>query len=190
MEIPMVVGAERIVAHAQNGDPIALDGDAGAVFLRPDEALFESISEKIATAEAARARYEALRDNPDLVEREGIRRAREALEHADAVLWVRDAGDPDSLAPSGLPDGVPTITVWNKIDISLSAPRRVYCELRDAKERRDRVAAEASIDLELLTVQRMVRILFPGAAAPDTGREHRRARDHGTLHSSELWTCR
>lgn len=64
MEIPMVVGAERIVAHAQNGDPIALDGDAGTVFLRPDEALFDAMSEKIAAAEAARARYEALRDLP------------------------------------------------------------------------------------------------------------------------------
>jgi len=64
MEIPMVVGAERIVAHAQNGDPIALDGDAGTVFLRPDEALFDAMSEKIAVAEAARARYEALRDLP------------------------------------------------------------------------------------------------------------------------------
>ena len=64
MEIPMVVGAEKIVAHAQNGDPIALDGDAGNVFLRPDEALFDAMSEKIAVAEAARARYQALRDLP------------------------------------------------------------------------------------------------------------------------------
>lgn len=63
----------------------------------------------------------------------------------------------------------------------------MYCELGDAKEKRDQVAAEASIDLELLTVQGMVRILFPGAAIPDTGREHRLARDRGTLHSSELW---
>jgi tRNA modification GTPase len=59
-----------------------------------------------------------LRDNPDVVEREGIRRAREALEHADAVLWVRDAGDRESLAPAGLPDDVPTVTVWNKIDLA------------------------------------------------------------------------
>ncbi len=64
MEIPMVVGADRIVAHARNGDPIAMDGDAGNVFLRPDEALFDALQEKIAAAAAARLRYDALRDLP------------------------------------------------------------------------------------------------------------------------------
>ncbi|KAL3896596.1 MAG: hypothetical protein SGPRY_013235 [Prymnesium sp.] len=80
-----------------------------------------------------------------------------------------------------------TLKAWDKIDIS-PFTRRVYWELRDAKEKRAQVAAEASIGPELLTVQEMVRILFPGAAAPDTGsREHRRARDRDTLHSSDLW---
>ena len=59
-----------------------------------------------------------LRENPDVIEREGIRRAREALARADAILWVRDASDEQSLAPDGLPDGVPTITVWNKVDLA------------------------------------------------------------------------
>ncbi len=64
MEIPMVLGAERIVAHAQNGDPIAIDGDAGVAYLRPDEDLFAALREKIVVAEEARARYAALRDLP------------------------------------------------------------------------------------------------------------------------------
>lgn len=60
-----------------------------------------------------------LRDNPDVVEREGIRRAREALERADAALWVRDTTDPEALADSPLPAGLETVVVWNKTD---SAP--------------------------------------------------------------------
>ena len=57
-----------------------------------------------------------LRDNPDVVEREGIRRAREALERADAALWVRDTTSPDLSLDGELPEGVPTLVVWNKVD--------------------------------------------------------------------------
>jgi len=58
-----------------------------------------------------------LRDNPDVVEREGIRRAHEALSRADAALWVRDTTDASDLPPPALPDDAPTVVVWNKIDI-------------------------------------------------------------------------
>jgi len=34
-----------------------------------------------------------LRDDPDRIEEEGIRRAREALKSADAVLWIQDANE-------------------------------------------------------------------------------------------------
>ncbi|MEM7267803.1 MAG: phosphoenolpyruvate--protein phosphotransferase [Pseudomonadota bacterium] len=64
LEIPMIVGAEKIVGHAENGDPIAVNGDMGMAFLRPDAALLDSYREKLTTAEAARARYRALRDLP------------------------------------------------------------------------------------------------------------------------------
>lgn len=59
-----------------------------------------------------------LRDNPDTIEKEGIRRAREAMAAADAVLWIQDAGDEDAepLAET-LPDGVPVLTVRNKTDL-------------------------------------------------------------------------
>ncbi|MEO1202364.1 MAG: tRNA uridine-5-carboxymethylaminomethyl(34) synthesis GTPase MnmE [Pseudomonadota bacterium] len=59
-----------------------------------------------------------LRDNPDVVEREGIRRAREALTRADAALWVRDATSPDRSLESELPEGLPTLVVWNKVDVA------------------------------------------------------------------------
>lgn len=59
-----------------------------------------------------------LRENPDTIEKEGIRRAREAMAAADAVLWIQDAGDKDAepLAET-LPEGVPVLTVRNKIDL-------------------------------------------------------------------------
>ena len=37
-----------------------------------------------------------LRDNPDRIEKEGIRRAREAMKNADAVLWIQDATEQDA----------------------------------------------------------------------------------------------
>ncbi len=59
-----------------------------------------------------------LRENPDRVEAEGIRRARNALQSADAVLWIQDGTDP---APSemneSIPRGVPVTVVRNKIDL-------------------------------------------------------------------------
>jgi tRNA modification GTPase len=60
-----------------------------------------------------------LRDDPDVVEAEGIRRARRAMAHADAVLWIQDATEP---APGGIdeavPPGVPVTIVRNKTDLS------------------------------------------------------------------------
>lgn len=59
-----------------------------------------------------------LRDNPDIIEREGMRRAREAMASADVVLWIQDAtkttaGD----AHEPVPEGVPVIVVRNKSDL-------------------------------------------------------------------------
>ena len=68
-----------------------------------------------------------LRSDPDRIEAEGIRRAREALKSADAVLWIRDASaseDGDDDPGEVLPDGVPVIRVRNKIDLTGEAPGR------------------------------------------------------------------
>jgi tRNA modification GTPase len=60
-----------------------------------------------------------LRDDPDRVEEEGIRRAREALKTADAVLWIQDASEPAGRQPEEtLPAGIPITVVRNKIDLS------------------------------------------------------------------------
>ena len=60
-----------------------------------------------------------LRDSPDPVEQEGVRRARDQIAQSDLVLWVYDATNgPD---PSGLPGSlrsVPLTRIRNKIDLS------------------------------------------------------------------------
>jgi len=67
-----------------------------------------------------------LRDDPDRIEAEGIRRAREALAHADAVLWVQDASCRQELSGAKreyeldeqLPEDIPVVVVRNKSDLS------------------------------------------------------------------------
>src|SRR6056297_1813772 len=56
-----------------------------------------------------------LRETEDVVEREGVRRARAELAEADLVLWVVDVSDPE---PGPPPDtAVPVLRVDNKIDL-------------------------------------------------------------------------
>ena len=60
-----------------------------------------------------------LRDDPDRIEEEGIRRAREALKSADAVLWIQDANEsPEQRIDEKLPEGAEIIIVRNKIDMT------------------------------------------------------------------------
>lgn len=64
-----------------------------------------------------------LRDNPDRIEKEGIRRAREAMKSADAVLWIQDATEqtePD--IGEEVPEGTEIIVVRNKIDLTKEQP--------------------------------------------------------------------
>lgn len=67
-----------------------------------------------------------LRDSDDVVEREGIRRARAQLERCDVALLVTDAehADADRAFFDGTPEHATRITVVNKIDIGHVAARR------------------------------------------------------------------
>ena len=63
-----------------------------------------------------------IRNDPDRIEAEGIRRAREAIASADAILWIKDASlDCDEqirdLEPD-LADDTPYILVRNKTDLT------------------------------------------------------------------------
>lgn len=64
-----------------------------------------------------------LREDPDRIEAEGIRRAREALRQADGVLWIQDASDD---AAGGLdediPGDIPLMILRNKIDLTNEPP--------------------------------------------------------------------
>jgi tRNA modification GTPase len=72
-----------------------------------------------------------LRDDPDRIEEEGIRRAREAMAGADAILWIEDALVPQGNETAGaigdLEPGTdatkPMIRVRNKIDLTGEAPQ-------------------------------------------------------------------
>ncbi len=63
-----------------------------------------------------------LRDDPDRIEEEGIRRARKALASADAVLWVQDATEqhPGTI-DEAVPASAPVVIVRNKVDIQTDA---------------------------------------------------------------------
>lgn len=61
-----------------------------------------------------------LREAGDLVEQEGVRRARQEMEKADRLLWVYDAAaDPEheGFDPALLPQGVPVTFIRNKVDL-------------------------------------------------------------------------
>jgi len=64
-----------------------------------------------------------LREDPDRIEAEGIRRAREALRNADGVLWIQDAsvGDAGELDEE-IPAEIPVIVLRNKIDMTGDPP--------------------------------------------------------------------
>ncbi|QJD28849.1 tRNA uridine-5-carboxymethylaminomethyl(34) synthesis GTPase MnmE [Methylococcus geothermalis] len=61
-----------------------------------------------------------LRDSEDPIEREGIRRAHEALDNADCILLVIDARHPEASDEllTGLPEAIPIIRIFNKIDLT------------------------------------------------------------------------
>lgn len=66
-----------------------------------------------------------LRTNPDRIEEEGMRRARDAMQSADAVLWIQDASEvEDADISEPVPDNVPVTIVRNKIDLTGEAPGR------------------------------------------------------------------
>jgi tRNA modification GTPase len=61
-----------------------------------------------------------IRETSDVVEAEGVRRARQALESADLVLLVEDAADPGNTptdADIGLPEHIAHLRIRNKMDL-------------------------------------------------------------------------
>jgi tRNA modification GTPase len=75
-----------------------------------------------------------LRDTADLVEGEGVRRARAEIAEADHVLWVADVGDGIESAQAGaaraIPKGQRYSLVLNKIDVIEGEPRQFDAECK------------------------------------------------------------
>ena len=65
-----------------------------------------------------------LRDGENVVECEGIRRARKEIENADRVLLIIDSRNPEEGegALASVPDGVPVTRIYNKIDLTGERP--------------------------------------------------------------------
>jgi len=64
-----------------------------------------------------------LRDDPDRIEEEGIRRAREAMKSADTVLWIQDATAAEQTdIGEEVAEGVTVTLVRNKIDLTDEPP--------------------------------------------------------------------
>lgn len=62
-----------------------------------------------------------IRQSQDVVEQEGIRRAKQQIDQADHILWIYDAvNDPDhkGFARAHLPEHVPVTFIRNKIDLT------------------------------------------------------------------------
>ncbi len=59
-----------------------------------------------------------LRDSEDVIEQEGIRRARSAIQQADLVMQVLDVNDDSLQEPLAIDESIPRLTIYNKIDLN------------------------------------------------------------------------
>lgn len=57
-----------------------------------------------------------LRESEDIVEQEGVKRAKEVIESADRILFVADICDEDQAMINILPEDIGLTTIYNKID--------------------------------------------------------------------------
>ena len=126
-----------------------------------------------------------LRNDPDRIEAEGIRRARDALQSADAVLWIQDATDPQAGAPNEeLPADIPVIVVHNKIDLTDAAPGSNDSEVHLSAK------TGAGLDELRTRIRRLAGYKDLGEQTVTARRRHveaiRRARNHFTAGQKAL----
>lgn len=128
-----------------------------------------------------------LREQADVVEAEGIRRAREAMHQADRILYIVDASaDPDSDAIERelkeLPSEVPVTIVLNKIDLT-QAPSRY----EQSVPPRLHVSAASGQGIDLLRehLKECVGYLGAGAGTLSARRRHLDALARASRHLAE-----
>ncbi|MEM9781850.1 MAG: phosphoenolpyruvate--protein phosphotransferase [Pseudomonadota bacterium] len=64
IDIPMLIGCERVTRDANPADRMVVDGDQGRVHLRPEPSVLTAFREKIALEKQNRALYRSLADRP------------------------------------------------------------------------------------------------------------------------------
>ncbi len=124
-----------------------------------------------------------LRDNPDEIEAEGIRRARRELRDADHALLVLDSSQPVDFPLSDLrrelPPGISHTVVLNKLDLSGRPPGPVEGAVGQIA-----VSAKTGLGIDALKVHLKSRVGFeePGEGSLIARRRHlallRKARDY------------
>lgn len=140
-----------------------------------------------------------LREDPGVIEAEGIRRARAAMATADAVIWVQDAtGDaPESgeTTLADVPDGTPVIVVRNKMDLpgATRVARAIAISaftgegLAELRERIKALAGYHNLGEGAFTArQRHIEALRRAAAHFAAGRQSLEAGRAGELMAEEL----
>ncbi len=111
-----------------------------------------------------------LRDDPDKVEAEGIKRARNALKNADAILWIQDATQPvEKNHDEDIANNIPLIILRNKTDVTGEPP---------GMQQNDppilNISAKTGAGLETLreTIRQMAGYESPGDGAFTARRRH------------------
>lgn len=87
-----------------------------------------------------------LRDSEDVVEQEGIKRARQIIEKADRILFVVDVNDKDESMLASLPKDIGLTTIYNKIDKEDGRP----AEILEKKNTSIYLSAKTGEGIELL----------------------------------------
>jgi phosphotransferase system enzyme I (PtsP) len=72
MGVPLVVQAHGVVAEVEDGDRLALDGDAGVVHIRPERSVLSAFGDRLALEAETAALHRALRELT-AVTRDGVR---------------------------------------------------------------------------------------------------------------------
>jgi tRNA modification GTPase len=114
-----------------------------------------------------------LRDSPDAIEAEGMRRARAELARADLVLLVLDAREPDAPAPAlpPLAPGATVLRLYNKADAldAHSLQRERDDPARRAEHAGDALWVSARTGLGLDTLRAGLRALAGDAGGNEAG---------------------
>lgn len=86
-----------------------------------------------------------LRDSDDVVEQEGVKRAKQMIEKADRILFVVDIKDDAKTILETMPEGIGVTTIYNKIDKQGRSP-----EVIENKETEIYLSAKTGEGVDLL----------------------------------------